>query len=225
MAGVPVDIIARAPRAGGGHRRQSRCLTSCSARARPTARAGSASRRPAPRRRASTRSTPWPDRRPGLRLRLREAQARRRAARGRDPPPARAGHPRPAGRRQRSAGRRGRGRAQRSLSCVFRRPESAISTASASAAATSGLARPRGSAPGRRPSRTDAAGPVRLRRHRPRPLRLACPSATPASPSRDSISMPTIATPPRRSRWPSSRRGSSRAASWPPTPASRSRGP
>ena len=122
---------------------------------------------------ASSRSTPWPAAAARLRARLGRAQPRRRAARGRDPPPARAGHPRQAGRRQRPAGRRGRGPASEHLlarptGIRFHRPPMG-----GSSRRDPGLAEARHH---RRP------GPVHIRRHRPR-LRHASTSATPASPS------------------------------------------
>ena len=155
-------------------------------------------------------------RRARVRTRLGRAEPRRRAARGRHPAPARAGRPRPAGRRDRRAGQRRRGeRRGRRAGRATRAPTTA---------SPSGRARPRNprlaaSGQDRRP------GEDRIARHRPRrtgqppcprpPLRPAGPVRRPGQGSARQGD--------RRSR--SSRPGSSRAASWPPTPASPSRTP
>ena len=108
VKGAVVDLVARPRAPWVGASDGASTIAPCSARARPTATAASSSTRPAPRRPASSRSIAL-GRRARVRPRLGRAEPRRRAARGRDPTPARAGRPRPAGRRHRRAGRGRRG--------------------------------------------------------------------------------------------------------------------
>ena len=152
-------------------------------------------------------------RRAGIRPRLGRAESRRRAARGRDPAPARAGRPRPAGRRDRRAGQGRRGAASRA--------SGGRTTRARSDGVSLGTSPPEGIRAWPRPVKTDDQGRIAL----PgigrgvsvglgvRDLRYARQDSTSIQPRLPAAKEITSR---------SSRPGSSRAASSPPTPASRS---
>ena len=127
VEGAAVDVDRAAPHALGRRERRDATSTPCSARAQTDG--DGRFRLDAPRT-ASTRVLRGlrPGRRARVRPRLGRAEPRRRAARGRDPAPARAGHPRPAGRRERPAGRGRRGpRPERRRARTTRAPFDGVS--------------------------------------------------------------------------------------------------
>ena len=174
--GAVVDVIGAAPRAVGRRDRRGRRPT------RPARPGPDRRRRPLPPRRGPHLVGPLlrglrPGRRARLRPRLGRAEPRRRAARGRDPAPPRAGHPRPAGRRAAAS----RPRASRSASASVGRPTEQRTWSTAS---RSGTNPPEGLRAWPRPVKTDDQGRFDAHRHRPRRSPSASPSATPASPGR-----------------------------------------
>ena len=197
-------------------------LTSCSARARPTATAASASRRPAPRRPASSRSTPWPAA-PGPAPRFGCVKLHPDAEQ-----PAAEIHLQPEqvirGKLVDVNGQPAAGVEVQLDSVVQRVPPARRRAVRQPPGPVRGYVwsvAPAGLRAWPKAVTTDAQGRFTFAGIG-RGLMSPWPSATRASPSSDSSSAPGIATPRRRSRWRSSRPRSSRAASWPPTPASRS---